>query len=411
MKTKHVRRLAVSMEGSRVGALASDERGWIVFQYDPGWLRAGFDIAPHTMRYVLEPQLAHDTTFDGLHGVFYDSLPDGWGLLLMDRALKMAFGWDRPSITMLDRLSYMGSRAMGALVYEPEIGPDQDLGIDLASLALAAETVMEGRDDQVLRALFIHGGSPGGARPKVTVARRSSDGACASGFRPLDPGFEHWMVKFRSRDDAIDTGRIEYAYSRMADAAGLQMPPAEIVEVDVAGRREAFFAVKRFDREGEKRIHMMSLCGHLHASHRMPSLGYEAILAATLRLTGSAQELRRAFRLMLFNAITHNRDDHSKNFAFLRRDGVWRMSPAFDLTMSEGMAGQHSSDINGSGDPQRKDVLALASRFSIGDASAITEQVIEAAGLWPKLASECGVSSEQSLQIGRLIDRMRSRLG
>ncbi len=419
----HVRQLRVTLDGRLVGRLASSARGQVWFEYDARWLGDGFDIAPHTMPFVPGSQQATSPLFDGLHGVFNDSLPDGWGMLLMDRAVRQSLGWSRHEALPLDRLAYLGERALGALSYEPELKlpePDEDdPAVDLARLAQAAHQVLAGDEAEVLNELLIHGGSPGGARPKVTVARRPSDGTCVSGFAPLQPGFEHWMVKFPGRADSAQAGRIEFTYAEIARRAGLTMPPSALLEVPQltpsgrASRRapQHFFAVKRFDREGDQRIHMLSLSGHLYATHLAPSLGYDTLMAATLRLTQSVQEVAQAFRWMVFNAVMHNRDDHSKNFAFLHHHGRWHLSPAYDLTFSPGIGGQHSTDIHGSGHPQRSDALAVGRSAGLADPGTIIDEVVEAAGAWTRLADRNEVTGDERRAIGTAIQTMRRRMG
>jgi serine/threonine-protein kinase HipA len=410
MKAKHVTTLAVKLGGAKVGTLALDRRNAIYFQYEQSWLSAGFDIAPYTMEFTTKLQGAPSNLFNGLHGVFSDSLPDGWGLLLMDRAFQELLGWDRNSITPLDRLAYIGHRAMGALQYEPELVDLPETALDLASLAMSAGKVLAGDDGTVLPQLLLHGGSPGGARPKVTVARQPAANLCMSGFEPLQPGFEHWIVKFGARSDPADMGRIERAYAAMAALAGVEMPMTELVHVGSGDDARAYFAVRRFDRSADERIHMLSLSGHLYASHRAPSLDYETILAATHRITGSTVEVAKAFRLMVFNALAYNRDDHSKNFAYLFREGRWLLSPAFDLTHSFGMHGQHTSAVNGRGNPTREDVLAEASKAGIADAEQVIDEVATAVGRWRELAGQFGVNVEEAKSIGSSLDEMQTRI-
>jgi serine/threonine-protein kinase HipA len=404
------------LNGNKVGTLALSGRGEIYFQYDQDWLSSGFDIAPYDLEFSAKPQVARSSLFGGLHGVFNDSLPDGWGLLLMDRALKASLGWDRASITPLDRLAYIGHRAMGALVYEPELMGLGESAVDLSQLARSAEKLLDGDESSVLPQLLLHGGSPGGARPKVTIARRLLDGSCVSGFQPLCPGFEHWIVKFNAKEDPVDMARIERAYAEMAHLAGLNIPATDLIEVDsdetsVETAVGPYFGTKRFDRLGDVRVHMLSLSGHLYASHRLPSMDYEGILAATHRITGSIAEVGKAFRLMTFNALAHNRDDHTKNFAFLFHDKKWTLSPAFDLTQSYGMGGQHTSSINGSGNPTRKDILAMASAASITKSAAetIVEEVAAGIAQWYGVADRFGVTEASSESVQALLHEMRSR--
>ena len=277
-KAKHMQKLQVSMAGVAVGTLAQTERGQIWFEYDTSWIQSGFALSPTpSFELQLGAFKATNNTFDGLHGVFNDALPDGWGLLLMDRALKNKLGWDVHEITPLDRLAYIGNRAMGALEFKPSIENDEHTGApSLAGLAEDALLVQEGSAVEVLRALTIHGGSPGGARPKVTLALDSDGGdVVMSGFEKIPANFDHWMVKFRSKNsDPACMGRIELAYAKMAALAKVDMPPSRLISANVRGIEEAFFAVKRFDRDKNKKLHVISLGGMLDASHREPCLDY-----------------------------------------------------------------------------------------------------------------------------------------
>jgi serine/threonine-protein kinase HipA len=253
---------------------------------------------------------------------------------------------------------------------------------------------------------MVHGGSPGGARPKVTLARNPLTGHSSSGFRPLKPGYAHWLVKFRAMGDPVDMGRAERAYAELASRAGLKVAPADLIEMQGHGRSEAFFATRRFDRDGDRKIHMLSMAGLLHASHRTPSIDYDQIINAVRMVTRTQSEADRAYRLMVFNAVFHNRDDHSKNFAFLYQDGAWTMSPAYDLSMNAGMNMQHMSAINGTGDPHRKDLLAVAGNMDIRQPAAIIEQVLDAARQWKAVASGFDVGRELTNDIGSRITRM-----
>lgn len=327
----HTKRLSVTLAGKKVGELGQAPNGAIQFEYDQLWLEKGFGLTTRHLKFETGLQSCNEREFLGLHGVFNDSLPDGWGLLLMDKALRASRGWGPQFITGLDRLAFIGNRGMGALEYAP-MSADAltESEFDLSMLARAADRVDAGEDSDVLRSLALHGGSGGGATPKVTLARNVEKGRCMSGFEALRPGYEHWMVKFRHRGEPIDTGRAERAYAHMAFVAGLDIPQTDLIPVTVEGRSEAYFASKRFDRDGDRKIHMLSLAGLLHASHRMPSVDYEEILASTRLLTQSHVEVTKMYRHMVFNVVTYNRDDHTKNFAFLCEDGTWKVSPSYD---------------------------------------------------------------------------------
>ncbi len=406
-----VSRLIVRLAGQNVGTLGLGERGRIYFQYDPAWIAQGFDLAPGSLDFNLNVQLPkRPEVFDGLHGVFQDSLPDGWGMLLMDRFFRQRLDGQLQTLTSLDRLAYLGQRGMGALEYEPAlpVGHVPET-VDLAAMTQAAQAVLAGKTPDVLNQLRIQGGSPGGARPKVTVALSADGQTCRSGFEPLPTGYDHWLVKFRALDDPSDMGRIEQAYAAMARLAGIDISESRLIPVRVDRRTEALFATRRFDRDGNIKRHVLTLSGYLYASHRYPSIGYDSVLGATLHLTRDVREVERAFRLMAFNVLTHNKDDHSRNFAFLYQDGIWRLAPAYDLTFSAGMRNEHATDIAGSGNPGLKQVTQIAQQAGVRSWREMVEQVRDAAGQWPSLAREWGVAKTRISAIGKALAEIDQR--
>ena len=181
----------------------------------------------------------------------------------------------------------------------------------------------------------------------------------------------------------------------MAIAAGLQMPKTHLVELKVNGKDEAFFAVQRFDRDVNRKIHFLSLSGYLHATHRVPSLEYASgVLAATMKLTKSQAEVEKAFRLMLFNVLAHNKDDHAKNFAYLMdpaANGAWELAPAYDLTFNTGMGNEHMTSISGAGNPDINDIKKVAVARKVKNWEKILEEVRSAVSDWPKYANSFDV--------------------
>jgi serine/threonine-protein kinase HipA len=408
---KHVAQLRVLFAGESVGILSlRDRQHW--FQYDAHWLQNGFDLAPQIMRFDLQPQLAKLPLFQGLHGIFNDSLPDGWGLLLMDRFFKRQFNWDYHEITPLDRLAYLGKRAMGALEYEPVMLQEEiNTAINLMTLAQDAERILSGKSRAVLNQLRILGGSPGGARPKVTIGLAHDSDECVAGLTALPAGFSHWLVKFRGEYDAKDAGRIEKTYAELANAAGIEMPRTRLIHGQHAHRREDFFAVERFDRSGDEKHHKLTLSGYLYADHRVPSVDYHALLAATAALTKDIREVKRAFRLMVFNIAMHNKDDHAKNFSFLHdRNGDWRLAPGYDLTFSSGMNNEHTTAVSGSANPTRKDIQAIADSYNIDDWENIVEAVLTVTARWQKLAKKYQVTKSSIERIAKALKEIRKRL-
>lgn len=385
-----------------VGALAARDHS-IYFEYAPSFLAAPLPVSPFKL--PVRPGLIEhsDRDFAGVFGVFNDSLPDGWGLLLMDREFRK-LGRTLASVSPLDRLAYIGTRGMGALTYHPSTATDDDaLGIDLDAIAHQAERILEGSAEEVLPALRIAGGSPAGARPKVLVGV-SDSGQLISGTAELPEGYRHYLIKFNAREDAPAMGAIEAAYSAMARAAGLDVPASRLFATRDGGR---YFGAERFDRVGNSRLHMHTLGGLLHASHRVPSMDYEGFLRATRVLTRNQRQVEEAFRWMAFNVLAHNRDDHVKNFSFLMRpDGEWRLAPAYDLVFSDGPGGEHTMSVAGEArNPSAKDMLRVAASSDVSDARArqIIEEVRHAVLQWPEFARATAVPDLTIGEIGKVI--------
>ncbi|MEI8295893.1 MAG: type II toxin-antitoxin system HipA family toxin [Alphaproteobacteria bacterium] len=360
-----------------VGRLALKDRK-IFFEYAHSFLNSGLELSPFKLPLKPGITVCEDRVFDGLFGVFNDSLPDGWGRLLLDRKVMKA-GVNPGVLTPLDRLRYVGTRGMGALVYEPEImnsketKPEQDLDV----IAEECFALQENDDDSFVDELLALNGSSAGARPKILIKL----------------GNDNWIIKFRSSFDPKDSGPIEYAYHLMAKAAGLDVPEARLFNSKTG---DGYFGVKRFDAQNTC-VHMHTVSGLLHADHRIPSLDYETVMQSTLWLTKDSRECERQFRNAVFNVLAHNRDDHSKNFSYLMSaDGVWRVSPAYDLTFSSGPAGEHCTTIMGEGkNPGVSHLLKLAQVASINQNKAleIIDHVKEAVARWAQFAKVARVKS------------------
>ena len=410
--TKHVEQLKVMRGADWVGTLALAHKGNIIFEYAPNWLSTGFDLAPRSLAFNHLPQVAREPLFDGLHGVFNDSLPDGWGLLLMDRVFNNRLGWSRRQITPLDRLAYIGSRAMGALSYQPEYDkePVED-AVNLSALAASVESVLAGSTQEVFTQLRIQGGSPGGAHPKVTVALSEQSSECLSGFHEIPDGYQHWIVKFRSKEDPQDMGCAEKTYADMAKIAGVDMPVTALQRVKVGHSIEQFFAVKRFDRDVNVRHHVVTMAGLYYADFRTPCLDYKDILGATSILTKDARQVERAFRLMTFNVLAHNKDDHAKNFAFIHGNRGWELSPAYDLTFSHGMGGEHTTSAAGNGNPGPEKLMEIATAFRVNGAAQMIDEVRHAVSQWAVLAKANGVSNDTIHEIGSALQNVDKRFG
>ena len=329
----------------RFVGLLEERGGDILFEYDKRFLDSGIELSPFLL--PLRPGVASDPkrTFDGLFGVFNDSLPDGWGLLLLDRLLRRS-GLPLERITPLSRLSLVGSGGMGALEYEP-VTPDPDPlpeRIDLDGVAEEAWRTLN--EDplpvETLRTLMALNGSSCGARPKIMV-RVSGDRRLIVPDAVAEPGCDPWLIKFPARHDDPAIGRMEYACSLAAKRAGIEMPETALFP----GRDgAAYFGVRRFDREDGGKVHVHTACGLLHASHRYASLDYENLFRLGKSLTRNPEDVEKLVRLMAFNVRLGNQDDHSKNFSFLLdAKGRWRLAPAYDLTPSRGVGG--GTDLHG----------------------------------------------------------------
>ena len=377
-----------------VGRLAIRD-GIIYFEYDNAFLETNLEISPIKLplqRGVIElPR----TPFEGLAGVFNDSLPDGWGRLLFDRMLR-AEGILPNEVTALDRLAYVGLNGMGALVYEPDESPKHyDEKINLDVLASQTEQVLEGESGEVINELLALNGSSAGARPKAMIGLDSQRKNISHGTGELSEGFEHWIVKFPNTQDGNDSGVVEYIYSIMAENAGLEMPATHLFP---SQKGSGYFAVKRFDRDKNKRFHMHTVSGLIHSNYRFPSHDYEDLLALTSAITKDIREVEKMFRLAVFNVMAHNRDDHAKNFSFLMNEfGEWKLSPGYDLTFSNGPGGEQSTMVMGEGrniSRTHLEKLGLEAKLSKALIDKIIQKTSAALGNWKSLAKGYGVNKE-----------------
>jgi len=400
---KSVKALSVMLQDSRVGELVAIPRQGLFFSYDPSWLAKGFNLAPFHMDFSINPQKAADALlFDGLHGAFSDSLPDGWGLLLMDRFFRSRLGVERHAIGPLDRLAYMGNRSMGALEYVPMFETvDADEELDLAALYEASQTILSGSADEVITSLRLAGGSPGGARPKAVIGLSPDKRRAVSSFGEMPEGYEHWLIKFRCEEEHRDSGAIEQAYALMAHRTGVEISESKLFQVETTRGLEQFFATKRFDREAGSKRHMLTAAAVLYADFRTPSLDYSDLLRATWAMTLDATEVEKMARLMVFNALAHNRDDHAKNFSFFGGQAGWKMAPAYDLTFSStgGRGNEHTTALAGRGKPSRKAIFEVCKPFSFLEPERYIEQTLDAFSGWSACCAELEIDKVQSKKL------------
>lgn len=397
-----------------IGRLGEDSRtGRIFFEYDAAWLKTGLELSPFHLPLSLGTSpCSHDRReFENLHGLFWDTLPDHWGRLVWERYVTAA-GLDPAGVSPLGRLAYAGSRAVGALGYEPEALPgsdDEKLAIQLAALdrhasRLAAE---QNSTPSELLSLLQAGASAGGAKPKALLYL---DDSTNEPFLLPGQGRSPWIVKFstvpHTHKDSREEGRVEYAYSLMAAAAGIRIPESRLLEINTRKGNRALFAVRRFDRPSNSvRLHLHTLAGLRHIHHQAPGFSYEIIADTLLRVTGDRRELRELARRAAFNILAGNRDDHAKNFSLLMDSaGQWCQAPAYDLTPSPGPGRQgiHVASLNGCATPTPKDFLSFAKRAEIDDAGEIFEKTGDAVRNWPNFAKQAGLRNAHIKKISEL---------
>jgi serine/threonine-protein kinase HipA len=398
--------------GRLVGAVAEEENGRITFEYNSEFSGSGLEVSPFTLPLSLRgpvtfPELTRIESFLGLPGVLADALPDRFGNAVIARYFK-ARGKPQAALSPVQKLLYMGTRSMGALEFQPAVHfrgrKAEQEPLEIARLVAEARKLIEGHPDVAIPEIMRLGASAGGARPKAIILWNRKTDAVRSGIAPPSPGDEHWIIKF---DGVGELGapdetpkpynRIEYAYSLMARAAGVQVPETRLIEE----RGLAHFMSRRFDRKGGRKIHMHSLGGLQHVDYNQPGLfSYEEFLRTVLALGLGYPALEEAFRRTVFNIVAVNQDDHVKNFAFLMDEaGAWRLAPAYDLTYARGLGytRAHQMTLGGkTGRFVRQDLLVLGGAMGIKkDGAAILAEVTGALGEWERFAGEAGVHANR----------------
>jgi serine/threonine-protein kinase HipA len=403
-----IKKIIVSIQFDKaeieVGELISEQKH-IFFRYYPDFLKSGLEISPLKLKSNTTLNRANETPFDGLFGVFADSLPDGWGRLLLDRTLS-AKGISLGEVGVLDRLSYVGSGAMGALIYRSEM-PQEDVAlfqIELDKIAVATQQIIAGTANEVLDNIFQLGGSSGGARPKILVSYNPLTQHIKANEPQLTENYEHWLIKFPSSYDVADIANIEYAYYKMATAAGIEMSECQLFQ---GKSGKMYFGTKRFDRVQNNRLHLHSAAGLMHDNFRLSNLDYGHLMDCAFTLEKDNVAYEKVLRLATFNVFAHNRDDHSKNFSFLMNSkGNWTFAPAYDLTFSHSNHGMHSTSIAGeSSNPTQKNLLELANYFKVKNANEIIDEVRNTVNQWKVFAKEAGVRSKTINEIQSVIGK------
>ena len=384
---RRVAAIDVFLWGHHVGRIAPDFGSYYQFQYDPSFVRTGIQIAPFQM--PLQEQIYKAVSFDlpkgaflGLPGAFADSLPDAFGNALVDKWMEEQ-KIPKAMISPLDRLAYVGARGMGALTYEPEIGPgratpsaiDMRKLVEEARMALNANLLKMGGND-ALREIIRVGTSAGGAQAKAVVAWNKATGEFLAGQENLPLGFEHWLIKFTPAG-LPSAGEEEYGIYLKAKAAGIYMSECRLHELDGVKH----FMTKRFDRDRSSRHLVQTLCALMHLPMGGPRAlyTYETLFETADALGLGYETLEELFRRMAFNVSIGETDDHTKNFSFLMREGgAWELAPAYDLTGCHFSAvdpkwndwtNQHALSVNGKfSGISDKDLLAVGERYGLGTA-------------------------------------------
>jgi len=419
---KPVTAVEVRLWGYTVGAVALDPKlGYYAFEYAPKFVASGIELAPLTMPlakardpfvFVALPEL----TYQRLPALLADALPDDFGNALIN-AWMASQGVAPSEITALDRLAYMGKRGMGALEFRPARGPHgaSSTAVDLAALVESARRAVHGEIDSdphataALAQIIQVGTSAGGARAKAAIAWNPATEEIRAGQFDVAPGFEYWLLKFdgmgadRELGASRDYGRIEYAYHLMARQAGIAMMPCRLLEE--GGR--AHFMTRRFDRDGNRKHHMQTLCAMAHLDYKQRGThDYSQLLLTIQQLKLGHAALEEAFRRIAFNVMAANCDDHAKNFSFLLREGgAWELAPAYDVIHAYNPNGewtyQHLMAVNGKfSGITRADLLAVADHFGIGSAPKVLKLVNEAVAAWPEFARVAKVSDAETLRVG-----------
>lgn len=361
-------KLTVLFQGRDVGTLSETPDHRVAFAYTETWLKDGFPISPFSLPVRADVFVPGNMHFDGLFGVFADSLPDAWGQLLMNRMLRH-HGKDPAQVGQLERLAIIGASGMGAMTYQPAWeSRKQDSMDDLDQMASDCQRVLNHEEVGDADTLFAMAGSSGGARPKIMT--------------------DEWIIKFPASTEDIESGTMEKAYMDCARDCSIHVPESKLIP---SKRCHGYFAVRRFDRDRQadgslRRVHMITAAAILELDWRTPGLDYHTLMKLTKILCRDrAEEVEQMFRRMCFNVFAHNRDDHAKNFSFVYDETKdrWHLSPAYDLTWSTTYYGEHTTTVDGNGrNPDMKEILTVGTGAGLtsGKCKKIAEEIREKAG-------------------------------
>lgn len=357
-----INRLDVKFRNREVGIISSTAEGTLcTFEYNKQWLANGFCLSPLELPLKPDVFIAEPKPFRGGFGIFEDSLPDGYGRYLLHKAMQQQ-GLKYNDLSILQKLSLVGSRGMGGLEYFPETSTlPADANTDLDYLQQKALEVLSEQQADDINMLLFNSNNSGGARPKTIM--KDDEG--------------HWLVKFRHTYDPANIGIQEYNYNRIARQCGISVPDFKLVN-------NKYFASRRFDIDKNgMRLHMATAGALLRIPLGNPILDYSNLLALTGFVTQNTQDVEEMFRRMIFNYLTDNKDDHCKNFSFIvdrdtARNWKWRLAPAYDLTLcEEGYNGEHATSVCGKANPSLSDFIEVGQKIRIAKTKclAIIEEV------------------------------------
>ncbi|MEK9501534.1 type II toxin-antitoxin system HipA family toxin [Gaopeijia maritima] len=417
----------VRLWGRTVGGVAELDDGAVVFEYDPAFRRSGLEISPthlplSTRGPVRFAELTRKPGFRGLPGVLADALPDAFGTMVI-RAYYTARGEVDKAFSPVQHLLYVGSRAIGALEFHPAealpLRPAESEALEVAALVADARRIIAGDADVAIPEIYRMGSSAGGMRPKAVVLHDPESREIRSAFAPAGPEHVPAILKFDGvGPDPDDAGlgeprpfnRIEAAYARMARDAGLDVVDVIVLE---SAEGHAHLVIPRFDHPREGGLHQHTFGGLLHLDYNDPGASsYEEYLRTILALGMPPAAVIEGYRRMVFNVLAVNQDDHVKNLSFhMDRDGVWSLTPAYDLTFAKG-AGWTATHQMRVADKRagitRADLLSVAATFGIRDPGGIVDRIADVVGDWPRYAAEQGVPDEAARQVGAELEA-RSR--
>jgi serine/threonine-protein kinase HipA len=380
----------------------------LLFEYSEEALSRGLEFSPLRVPLRKAAYQGFPASQDLLPGFIADALPDGWGRRLMDQCFVKAQR-SLATISPLDRLAFIHNRALGAFVFTPADGMSQDPAyMDLLVLAQGAQVILAGQDSATLQQLALAGGSPQGARPKVLVQYTPETGHLST---QLDAPGTPWLVKFQAQGEAKEVCAIEALYAELARQCGLEIPATQYFDLSP---QLAGFGIARFDRQQGLRVPTLSLAALLEDNFRVPSRDYVIFLKATRALTRDEREVRKAFERCVFNVVLNNRDDHTKNFAYVIDASLqWKLSPCFDLTFNTGANWEHQMTICGEGrQPGQSQLLALAKECDVPDlwARQTIERIATVAGTFKTTARNWPITKGSLQTLTSTIEANRARM-